>query len=196
MAISSSTYAPGYQHACTFATADGQLTDASIAARQAELNDAGYIADIRRRAVLSACADQPTVERVCSFVNEARSGIWNIDCTVNIDRYKAFKGRFIEVDGVLIITRSIFQAFINERRATKNKSYWPNVLAFGNVTWVSPDLRCPYLKVPIPNTAVTDGSIDAFFHKYSDRKYNGEDAVVWEKASEFYDPQNIFHLRD
>lgn len=196
MAIPPSTRTPAYQHACTFANKDGVLTDASISARQAELNDTGYVADVRRRAVLSAAGDNPTVEHICSFANQARSGCWNIDGTPNPERLRILKDRCVKAeDGTLLITRSIFQAFIDERRASLNKGFFWNILSFGNVTWIKPFPYCPF-KVPIPYTAVTDGSVDAFFNADSDRKYKGEPAVTWEKASIFYDPQNTTQLRD
>jgi hypothetical protein len=170
-----SIYAPGYIHAGTFARRSGVLTDASIKAKQTELNDNGYIAELRRRAVLEAVSDDPTVASVCRIVNPARSGIWNANQTLNHERLAELKGRCIKIEGALLVTRSIFQAFIDERRATIKKSPLPDVLALGTVTWVSPSSACPYMKVlPIPFTAVTDGSLDAFFHTYSDRTHHGD----------------------
>lgn len=195
MNIGSLTRTPAFQHASTFAK-NGLLTDASIAERQAELNDTGYVADLRKRAVLAAVGNDPTVEHICSFVNPARSGIWNTDGTLNQKRLKELKDRCVKVEGgTLLITRSIFQAFIEEGRAIQNQSGLPNAWEFGNLTWVSPLRFCP-VKIPVPYTAVTDGSVDAFFQAYSDRELNGEKAVQWEKVSKFYDPENSSQLRD
>jgi len=197
MTTPSSIYAPGYIHAGTFATEGGVLTDASIKARQDELNDTVPIAELRRRTVLEAIHDDPTVASVCRIVNPARSGIWNANQTLNHERLAELKGRCIKVEGVLLVTRSIFQAFIDERRARIKKSPLPDVLAFGTVAWVSPSSACPYMKVlPIPFTAVTDGSVDAFFHTYSDRTHDGEAAVLWSAVCRFYDPENAARLLD
>lgn len=190
-------YAPGYLHAGTFAEHSGVLTDASIEARQTQLTDTGYIAELRRRTVLEVVSDDPTVASVCRIVNPARSGIWNANQTLNHERLAELKGRCVNIDGTLLLTRSIFQAFIDERRATIKKSPLPDVLAFGTVTWVSPSSACPFMKVlPIPFTAVTDGSIDAFFHTYSDRTHHGQAAVLWNTVCEFYDPENAAALMD
>lgn len=190
-------YRPVYSHAASFANPDGVLTDKSILERQKQLKDKGNIADLRRRAVLSAGGNTPTVKNICSFKNEARSGIWNTDGTLNVERLKELKKLCIEKDGNLLISRSIFQKFIDERRASINKTYFtPDFLAFGNLTWTPATASCPYPKIPVPFTAVTDGSIDAFFQAYSEDNVNSEKVVTWKKICDFYDPQNTSNLRE
>jgi len=189
----STTDSPVYRHACMFATNTGMLTEDSIRDGQAKFNDD---VKIRRDAVLAACENDPSVKKVCSIVNEARSGIWNTDGSLNIERLRELKVQCITFQGVLIITESIFKNFVNERRASLNHSHLPDILSFGNFTCVKTSDCLPFIQIPIPFTAVTDGSIDALIHHLSDRKYNGEKAVTWEKVSEFYDPDNISKLRD
>lgn len=201
MSISTSTlnlgYSPACLHAASFADPNGILTEESIQTRQAELGDTGEVATLRRNAVLAAAGKTRTVEHICSIVNPARSGIWNEDGSLNEDRLRKLKARCItSAEGSLYLTRSIIQNFTNERRALVNRSIFPNGLAFGNLTWtwIRP-FSCCWIKIPVPFTAVTDGSFDAFVKTKSDREINGEQTVSWEQISTFYDPNNVAATR-
>lgn len=189
---------PAHQHASTFADSEGRVTDATIAARQVELNDTGSIAEFRKRAVLTAIEGQPTVDHLCNVGNSnpARSGIWNADGTLNQGRLKELKDRCaVAEDGTRLLTKSVMKAFIKERRAGENKSFVPHLFAFGIGAWVKPHRFFPF-KIPVPNVAVTDGSVDAFFVAYADRQHGGKPAVAWNAVCKFYDPQNSSQLRD
>lgn len=182
MEYTGSNYLPVCLHASKFAH-NNQLTEESIKEGQKIYKDAGMIADVRRQAVLNAVGNDPTLERVCSINNPARSGIWNTDGTLNTDRLGELKNRCIKTEeGELLVTRSIFQRFIDERRDNENKGYLPHTVALGSLTTV--------YGLPIPYTKVTDGSVDAFYHFASEKEYKGEKAVPWENICHFYDPEN------
>lgn len=194
---------PVFHHAAPFATEptlEGVLTRGSIRKRQRELNDTSCpLALLRREAVLNSVADNPTVAHVCQSIatNQAKSGIWNDDGTLNVERLRELHGRCVTItekglDGedkiTLVLTRAIFQRFIDERRARINTGCTPNIIAFGNLTHVG------FLLVP--HTKVTDGSIDALFHAYPHpTKYREQATIAWNDVSTFYDPLNIAKLR-
>lgn len=188
-----SSQTPVFQHACPFATeptAEGQVTSKSIKRRQQELNDTGCLLSVvRRQAVLNAIEGNSTVAGLCQTAgNPARSGIWNADGSLNAERLRELKNRCVDLEGTPILTRAIFQRFVDERRAVAYKGCLPYSLAFGNLTYVG----C----LPIPYTKVTDGSIDAFFHAYARFEHNQKKAVSWNTVCTFYDPDNSAKLRE
>lgn len=206
MSISSiSPETPLFQHACPFATEptlEGRLTRSSIQRRQNELSDTGCIVStFRREAVLNSVADgsaeASTVKKVCQSIaaNHAKSGLWNDDGTLNVPLLTELRRRCAMLKGrdqaaaTPVLTRSIFQRFVNEQRALKYQGNLPYIIAFGNLT----RLGC----LPVPHTVVTDGSIDALFHAYPhSEKYNDEKTIAWHSVSRFYDPDNIAKLRE
>lgn len=179
---------PVWRHVASFtpnsgvATAKTRLTDESIAKRQEQLNDKGFVANRRRAAVLTAGGDEPTVENYCEFVasNLASSGIWDDNGQVVIPRLQRLRQVYAdEINGTIVVTRKKFQEFINERRNQVNTSSWqPHAYALGK-------LKGTY----IPHVLVTDGSVDALYYSYG-YKYGCQVVLAWDKIVEFYDPNN------
>lgn len=196
---------PVFRHACPFATEptpEGRLTRASVKRRQHELRDTDCVlSTLRRAAVLHSITDgspeESTVTKVCETIakNQAKSGLWNDDGTLNIPLLTQLKRRCVvlkekgQETGTLVLTRSIFQEFVNEQRALKYRGNLPYMIAFGNLT----RLGC----LPVPYTAVTDGSIDALFNAYPyAKKHDNENTIAWNSVSTFYDPDNTAKLRE
>lgn len=192
MSVPDISQTPLFRHACLFATKptlDGPVTAESIKKGQEELRDTVCVSGLRRHAILNAINGNPTVEGLCQTAdNPARSGIWNVDCTLNPERLRALKGRCVDLNGTPVLTRAIFQQFIDERRATEYKGCLPYSIALGSLTRVG----C----LPVPYTTVADASIDAFFHANARFDYGKEKAVAWNSVCAFYDPDNSVNLRE
>lgn len=174
-------------HAQFFAQQDGRLTDQSMtdAHTKQGINSGVYVKVWAIDNILYDRNLDKTAQCLSSICNPASSGIW--------DENGFNEKRFAEVtqncakksDGTLVMTESIFKQFIHNLHAGEN---------LGNATHLS------YL-IPVPWTAVTDGSVGELFKYYSDTTLEGENgksenAMTLGKFRQFYtDPNSVMQER-
>ena len=142
---------------------------------------------VKVKAIFNMMSDRKlnsTVDGLSLLVNPARSGIWNEKGHFDKDRFNELKMMSFLDQGKNIITKKIFDQFLEKKHGGKDH---------GTCTYV-------YYVVPISWKRVTQGSIEELFEYYSDHTYvspkgDSHKTLTIERLYEFYTTPNVTKRR-